>query len=165
MKQRRIFVLLLAGLLLISTAGCGAKTTSPAPTEAPATASSAAAPSEPTPSSTSDADAKLKQYQHRKCYRQKKRNHRRKFPNHWCRKAYQAHLSIRRHHSRLLQQSDRQSHHRSNRNRSRRLRILLSRQPLCQQDRHRSLHSMWDIGWISPRPMPKASAWSWTVRP
>ena len=54
MKQRRIFVLLLAGLLLISTAGCGAKTTSPAPTEAPATASSAAAPSEPTPSSTSE---------------------------------------------------------------------------------------------------------------
>lgn len=59
MKQRRIFVLLLAGLLLISTAGCGAKTTSPAPTEAPATASSAAAPSEPTPSSTSDADAQV----------------------------------------------------------------------------------------------------------
>ena len=57
MKQRRIFVLLLAGLLLISTAGCGAKTTSPAPTEAPATASSAAAPSEPTPVSTPDAYA------------------------------------------------------------------------------------------------------------
>ena len=57
MKQRRISVLLLAGLLLTSLAGCGAKTTLPAPTEAPATTSSAAAPSEPTPASTPDADA------------------------------------------------------------------------------------------------------------
>lgn len=165
MKQRRIFVLLLAGLLLISTAGCGAKRhrlhlQKRLLLHRPLLRHrSRHHPAHRTPM------PKLKQYQHRKCYRQKKRNHRRKFPNHWCRKAYQAHLSIRRHHSRLLQQSDRQSHHRSNRNRSRRLRILLSRQPLCQQDRHRSLHSMWDIGWISPRPMPKASAWSWTVRP
>lgn len=53
-----------------------------------------------------------KQCQHRKCYRQKKQNHRRKFPNRRCRKAHQVHLSIRRHHSRLLSQSDRQSHHR-----------------------------------------------------
>lgn len=57
MKQRRIFVLLLAGLLLISTAGCGTKTALPAPIEPPATASSAAAPSEPTPVSTPDAYA------------------------------------------------------------------------------------------------------------
>ena len=57
MKQRRISVLLLAGLLLTSLAGCGTKTTLPAPTEPPATASSAAAPSEPTPVSTPDAYA------------------------------------------------------------------------------------------------------------
>lgn len=57
MKQRRISVLLLAGLLLTSLAGCGAKTTLPAPTEPPATAASAAAPSDPTPASTPDADA------------------------------------------------------------------------------------------------------------
>ena len=98
---------------------------------------------------------KLKQYQHRKCYRQKKRNHRRKFPNHWCRKAYQAHLSIRRHHSRLLQQSDRQSHHRSNRNRSRRLRILLSRQPLKVQD---SFHPTSNAG---PAPEPAFDVGYW----
>ena len=59
MKQRRISVLLLAGWLLTSLAGCGAKTTLPAPAEAPATASSAAAPSEPTPASTPDADAQV----------------------------------------------------------------------------------------------------------
>lgn len=59
MKQRRISALLLAGLLLASTAGCGAKTALPAPTEPPATASSAAAPSEPTPASTLDADAQI----------------------------------------------------------------------------------------------------------
>lgn len=57
MKQRRIFVLLLAGLLLTSLAGCGTKTALPAPIEPPATASSAAAPSEPTPVSTPDAYA------------------------------------------------------------------------------------------------------------
>ena len=57
MKQRRISVLLLAGLLLTSLAGCGAKTTLLAPTEPPATEVSAAAPSEPTPASTPDADA------------------------------------------------------------------------------------------------------------
>lgn len=56
MKQRRISALLLAGFLLTSLAGCGAKTTSLAPTEPPATAASAAAPSEPTPASTPDAD-------------------------------------------------------------------------------------------------------------
>ena len=59
MKQRRIFVLLLAGLLLTSLAGCGTKTALPAPIEPPATASSAAAPSEPTPVSTPDADAQV----------------------------------------------------------------------------------------------------------
>ena len=57
MKQRRISVLLLAGLLLTSLAGCGTKTALPAPIEPPATASSAAAPSEPTPVSTPDTDA------------------------------------------------------------------------------------------------------------
>lgn len=57
MKQRRISVLLLAGLLLTSLAGCGTKTALPAPIEPPATASSAAAPSEPTPVSTPDAYA------------------------------------------------------------------------------------------------------------
>lgn len=57
MKQRRIFVLLLAGLLLTSLAGCGTKTALPAPIEPPATASSVAAPSEPTPVSTPDAYA------------------------------------------------------------------------------------------------------------
>ena len=57
MKQRRISVLLLAGLLGISLAGCGTKTALPAPIEPPATASSAAAPSEPTPVSTPDAYA------------------------------------------------------------------------------------------------------------
>ena len=56
MKQRRISVLLLAGLLLTSLAGCGTKTTLPVPAEPPATASSAAAPSEPTPASIPDAD-------------------------------------------------------------------------------------------------------------
>ena len=56
MKQRRISALLLAGLLLTSLTGCGAKTTLPAPTEPLATAASAVAPSEPTPASTPDAD-------------------------------------------------------------------------------------------------------------
>ena len=32
---------------------------------------------------------KSKPYQHRECYRQKKQNHRRKFPNRRCRKVYQ----------------------------------------------------------------------------
>ena len=50
-------MLLLAGLLLTSLAGCGTKTALPAPIEPPATASSAAAPSEPTPVSTPDAYA------------------------------------------------------------------------------------------------------------
>ena len=59
MKQRRTSVLLLAGLLLTSLAGCGAKTTLPAPTEPPATAVSAVVPSELTPASTPDADTPI----------------------------------------------------------------------------------------------------------
>lgn len=59
MKQRRTSVLLLAGLLLTSLAGCGAKTTLPAPTEPPATAVSAVVPSELTPASTLDADTPI----------------------------------------------------------------------------------------------------------
>lgn len=59
MKQRRISVLLLTGLLLAGLAGCGTNATLPAPTEATATASSAAAASEPPPSSTPDADAQI----------------------------------------------------------------------------------------------------------
>ena len=152
-------------LLLISTAGCGAKTTSPAPTEAPATASSAAAPSEPTPSSTSDADAQVETVSALEMLPAEETEPSTQVSEPLVSESVPS-TSEHPEASQSPAPAERPAeHHRSNRNRSRRLRILLSRQPLCQQDRHRSLHSMWDIGWISPRPMPKASAWSWTVRP